>query len=330
MTSLNSESVIAPVILMEFAWGLLSPAYSINPNCYETASNKFYFARATNDISLDFVTEESAFAGSATASTQLYKSCPQIEFTMSAPQSTGIEDEPFRVILPHNTYPFNVFAWQIMPPTRIRIYEAFYKNPAWSRGVNAYPQVWGTYFEKNLIVDGYIARCTARYNKRPDIIAMECVRAKSQITGIPLGILTTERCHWIFGDQRCKKNVSALITSSTCTMISPRIIEITISNAGTFTNVNEVIVKGSVNYEGLTVPIVSAGSMGSNKYRLGLLFDAPSHPSYTWNGKSIFFKPGCAKSISACTAWNNQANYGGFGMLVPTYNPQFESGKSDV
>jgi hypothetical protein len=97
--------------------------------------------------------------------------------------------------------------------------------------------------------------------------------------------------------------------------------------------------QGYAQYEGLKVMIrdhlklsgstyiAGNGAVTNSNIKLLLTFKPPTHPNYTWVGKRIALVGGCPKNKGSCQSkWSNAAHFGGFGLLIPTYNPVWEVG----
>jgi len=333
------ESVNSLFLMVDIEWGLecYDPQNPPTEGCEETALNFMGYIRANADVTLQLSTNQS--------DTRSYKAVPEMDFEMIESLKGGTADEQFRLLMPLHIYPINVMVGNPFPTARITVYQCRLGEP----GV---PSAWGgTNFSRRLLARGRLGRTVARYNGRPDIVSVECYRNKAALQSVTLGLTTSQRCYWRFGDSSCQFNLNTAIASGTCTAISNTDIDIalTISTIGAALvdqrmHGFQAFQYGFVEHDGLrifvrehrecdssTPPIctVSDGPLigGVVNIRLVLAFQPPIHPNYTWLGKTIKVVGGCAKNKSSCVEkWNNAEHFGGFGLLVPNHNPVWEVG----
>ena len=126
----------------------------------------------------------------------------------------------------------------------------------------------------------------------------------------PLGIACTPNCAWRFGDKNCKFDVAAASQEVVCGSVDGFRISATI--IGTLP-VN-YLTRGYVSLGGHRILITE-----SNGDFLTLSKYAP----VDWVGKTLTVSPGCDKSLATCrTKWNNERNFCGLGLAMPSENPQ--------
>jgi hypothetical protein len=327
-----TESVNALYLMVDFEWGLecLYDGDPLNDPCVEVATNRVGFIRANTDVSI-------TVAGQS----RLYQCVPEMDFEMIDALKGGTADEPFRLLMPLHIFPVNAMVGNPFPTTRVSVYQC-------RLGDAGVPGTWGgANFSRRLLAQGQIGRTTARYNKRPDIVGIECYRNKSQMQSVTLGVTTSQRCYWRFGDSKCQYPIQdATVSPVTCTSVTNSTIRVTIpANATIGTGLQgmgafQAFQFGYAESEGLKIFIrehrkksganyvVASGPVSAGQeLELLLTFQPPLHPNYTWVGRSLTLVGGCTKNKAACIGkWNNAERFGGFGILVPTYNPVWEVG----
>lgn len=338
MASGLTESINPLFLMVDLEWGIVCNFICDDANgnnnplddpCEEVASNRVGFIRAHDDAT---ITVDGAGL--------LYKATPEMEFEMIDSLKGGTSDEPFRVLMPLHLYPVNVMVGNPFPLTRITVWQCRMGTP----GVSG---TWGgANYSRRMLARGFVGRTTARYNGRPDIVSMECYRNKSQMQSVSLGITTSQRCSWRFGDSRCDYPLAdATATNVLVTNIANQDMFLTIDGASTIgaglagMSAFAAFQQGYAEYQGLKILIREHLKKSGNTYvsgngnvvngdiKLLLTFKPPTHPNYTWNNKRITLVGGCTKNKSACQdKWNNAVHFGGFGLLIPTYNPVWEIG----
>jgi hypothetical protein len=265
-----------------------------------------------------------------------------MEFEMIETLKGGTSDEPFRVLLPLHLFPVNVMVGNPFPLTRVTVWQCRMGTP----GVSS--EWGGANYSRKMLARGFVGRTTARYNGRPDIVSMESYRNKSQMQSVSIGITTSQRCYWRFGDSRCAYPLAdATVTNVSVTSIVNQEMFVNISGSSTIGNglatMNggfAAFQQGYAQFEGLRILIREHLKLSGSTYvsgngqvttnsslKLLLTFKPPTHPNYTWVGKQITLVGGCTKNKGACQSkWVNQEHFGGFGLLIPTYNPVWEVG----
>ena len=332
MASGLTESINPLFLMVDFEWGIVCnyDGSPLEDPCEEVASSRVGFIRANEDATL-----------SVDGASLLYQAVPEMEFEMVDNLKGGTADEPFRVLIPLHLFPVNVMVGNPFPMTRVTVWQCRMGTP----GVSG--QWGGANYSRRMLARGFVGRTTARYNGRPDIVAIESYRNKAQMQSVSLGITTSQRCYWRFTDSRCQYPlVDATASNVLVTSISNQEMFLTIDGtsvigsglAGMSVD-HSAFVHGYAEYESLRILIrehkkqsggtyISGhGVVGNGNIRLLLTFKPPAHPNYTWVGKRITLVGGCTKNKTACQQkWNNPEHFGGFGLLIPTYNPVWEQG----
>lgn len=327
-----TESINPLYLMVDFEWGIACnyDGDPLNDPCYEVAAYRRGFIRAHTDATL-----------TVDGANLLYQATPEMDFEMVDNLKGGTADEPFRVLMPLHLFPVNVMVGNPFPMTRITVWQCRMGNP----GVSG--QWGGANYSRRMLARGFVGRTTARYNGRPDIVSVESYRNKAQMQSVTLGVTTSQRCYWRFGDSRCKYPIAnATATNVVVTSILNQEMFLTIDGSSTIgsglsamSGSYSAFQQGFAEYEGLRILIrehqkrsganyiSGAGAVTSGDIKLLLAFKPPTHPNYTWVNKRITLVGGCTKNKGACQSkWVNSENFGGFGLLVPTYNPVWEVG----
>lgn len=331
MASGLTETVSELFLMVDFDWGLICnyDGDPINDPCVEIPSSSAYFIRAHRDATI-----------TVGGSNLVYRSVPEMDFEMVDTLKGGTADEPFRLLMPLHMFPVNVMVAHAFPTVRVTVWQCRMGEP----GVAG---TWGgTNYTRTMLARGYVGRTTARYNGRPDIVSVECYRNKSQMQSVTLGVTTSQRCFWRFGDSSCKYPIAnARLSNALVTLVQGLDLFLTIDNSSvigsglTAMGQFPAFQHGYAEYEGLRIfvrehtrnsgggYVSGAGPVTTSDIKLLLAFQPPTHPNYTWVGKRISVVGGCTKNATACqNKWGNAENFGGFGLLVPNYNPVWEVG----
>ena len=332
MASGLTESINPLFLMVDFEWGIVCnyDGSPLEDSCEEVASNRRGFIRAHEDATL-----------SVDGINLLYQAVPEMDFEMIDNIKGGTADEPFRMLMPLHLFPVNVMVGNPFPPTRVTVWQCRMGTP----GVSG--EWGGANYSRRMLARGFVGRTTARYNGRPDTVAIEAYRLKSQMQSVSLGITTSQRCFWRFGDSRCAYSMAnATLTNALVTAVTNQEMFVTIdgvstigSGLSTMNAAYAAFQQGFAEYEGLkvmirehqklsgSVYIAGTGAVVNGGIKLLLTFKPPTHPNYTWVGKRISLVGGCTKNKGACQGkWANSIHFGGFGLLIPTYNPVWEQG----
>lgn len=332
MASGLTETISSLHLMVDVEWDLQCDFDCDPPNdpCVETALQRRGFIRANTDATL-----------TVDSSPLPYTAVPEMDFEMIETIKGGTADEPFRLLMPIHVFPFNTMVGNPFPLTRITVWQARMGDP----GV---PGAWGgSNYSRKMLARGMVGRTTARFNRRPDIVAVECYRIKSQMNSVTLGVTTSQRCYWRFGDTRCKYPLAAATAANALVeSVSNQEMIVNIDGSSTIgTGLSQIgggfaaFQSGFAEHEGLRIfvrqhlrqsgqnYVAANGPVTTGRHKLVLAFQPPVHPNYSWVGRRIDIVGGCTKNKSACKGkWDNECNFGGFGLLVPTFNPVWEVG----
>lgn len=346
-----SETINPLHLMVDFKWSLTCPPYQPGGgnSCAVVAARKRGFIRANQDLNASGI--PTAQAG--VTETWAFAACPELEFEMIQTMKGGVQDDPFRILIPLRYFPVNVMVTNPFPQVEVDVWQARLGDaPGWGHLTN--PAAATTY-TRTLIATGTVAKTIARYNKRPDMVAIECNRFKIAMQSVTLGVTTSSRCIHRFGDSKCGYSLAnatvsnALVETTSAADIIVRLeaAEGTTIGSGLtgLANGFPAFQHGFVEYDGLRAFVrehryetgnatniynIQSGPVTldtGRRHKLSLAFPAPNHPNYNWVNRKIKIVAGCTKNKSACiTKWANAQNFGGFGILIPTYNPVWEIG----
>ena len=235
------------------------------------------------------------FTAPVTDGTHTWLSLPKMEVQIGK-QHGGATDAPATILLPVGTSPFDkvcrVYPW---PRVTVLIQECDPDNvTATIRKVFA----------------GNLWRTTMNPNGKSGLVQAEIAGWKQQLS-IPLSIPSTSTCPWTFGDQNCCKNLALLRQTGTITGIAGNLITVS----------------------GLTVTAWIFGTVKVDDLELGITFATggtsfllKESPPPEWLNAEAEFTPGCDQELFTCiNTWDNEINFGGFGIKTPGYNPLIQS-----
>lgn len=237
---------------------------------------------------------------------ETYIAVPEMDFEMQM-QDGGTEAKPFFVILPLDIDPVDKMIASTFAEVEVTILEADFT------AVGDSPRT---------VLVGSIRKTKARFRGKTQTVRLECVGRKFFLKDVSLGVKTTDRCPWFFGDHVCE------------------------SLAPTFPSVGVV-----ASVVGTTLVMVSLDNddegWGQGRYTRGFVTDAnglsilirfhvagarsftmakspPQVPGFDWTDQTVSVIPGCDKTVDACIFWNREERFGGLGLLMPTHNPMME------
>lgn len=135
---------------------------------------------------------------------------------------------------------------------------------------------------------------------------------------IPLALACNHHCPWTLFGRGCGLALASFRVSGTITAIDGK--KITTATAGVVSgHPDKYWHRGYVQFDGLRIGIQNWTL--ANPTELFLVKQPPA----SWVGPSVFFVPGCDKTIETCrTRYNNEQHFGGVGYAIPAYNPILE------
>lgn len=166
---------------------------------------------------------------------------------------------------------------------------------------------------------GRIAKISRNPNGLSGAVRIECLDLKG-LLAVPLGLPCTQQCVFTFGGVGCEIALTSLIKDGTCAAIGTnRHVTIT----GLPTAPDESYWRfGYVTRNGLSI-VIRDWSKSTDATDFVLRDRPPSE----WIGHTVLVTPGCDKSYETCRdRWLNQGQFGGYGIGMPDYMPNIETG----
>lgn len=210
-------------------------------------------------------------------------------------QTGGVEDEPITLLMPVVNPVALMLAGYPFSRCFCLVEEVDISNIAGTRRKMFY---------------GIVSQSVGNKNGNSALAEIKVAGLRSWLE-FPLGIPANNTCAWQFGDKNCAKDLTALKVTRTISSISGTTI--TLGSAITASKFN----RGLITYQGLTLMIRSQIDTTH--------VEMINQPPPAWSGASVVLTPGCRKTVADCTAWANIANFGGFGIAIPTFHPSVET-----
>lgn len=178
-----------------------------------------------------------------------------------------------------------------------------------------------------MLFRGRVAAAIRNYQGKSNRVQVECTAMRTRLN-VALGMPAQHHCCNIFGDNSaetgvagnmCRINVSTLTDTGSCTSVAGKtavITGVTTPSAPVGTNYWQ---KGYAEYGGVRLQIRNWVNGTPTAFQFyGFV-------PVEWAGQTITLTPGCDHTITVCRArWNNEANFNGFGIKTPSYNPAFQ------
>lgn len=226
-----------------------------------------------------------------------YTSLPEMDVTFPTIDG-GLEDAPFDVTLPVSELLGDRFSrGEPHSPVRATVYEV---SP---------DDLEGSLTERFY---GFLTSATRNPGGMSGMVKLSFSSPKA-LLDIPLGIPATTTCVWQFGDDNCGYPAKGQRESATV-ISSGRFLEL----SGLSSTTDQYWRKGFVTCNGLSIMVRSQPS--------GNILEMVQSCPARWVGLVVVCTPGCNKSVSECkNKWNNAARFGGIGLAIPNYNPNFET-----
>ena len=220
----------------------------------------------------------------------------------------GLDEKGCEITLPiepGDTFAEEISRGRIFPPVTITIFEIFRREPP----------------ETDQILTPFRSRLTST-EKNPEnrvgAVRFRCLNPKSRLTSA-CGIQCNPQCENTFGDSNCSFDVSTVEETGTATLLGGSQVRITgLTSVDPLERPNYFI-EGWVSFNGLNLSIFQWDAFGDQE-----VFTLERLPPPSWDGEDVVVTPGCLKTIGACREWDNEMNFRGLGIAIPTYNPVFE------
>lgn len=291
-----------------------------------------------DDSSIDLTYTETLSYKRFTDSGKVYTSgadtwSPVPSMSVRLPAATGQLDQNMAVIeLPLVPVAGDVFVQRAssgepFPPTKVVIQQV-----ATAKGTIT-TSLTVTLFE------GRLVRATRSSGARVNAVKFEIAHCKAFLN-VPLGIPATPICAWTLGGAGCGANTQAVgghwagAGGPFQAHVIRELISIDGTHGGLDTGLTNFNVNGGKLYHrgfarrgGLRIGIrdwdYGAGGTGPSDDPAQVYF--VRQPPSWWLNQDLVFEPGCDGSQETCSQrYNNHANFGGLGIAIPNYQPNFE------
>lgn len=240
------------------------------------------------------VTARYAASDKDVVATNTFAAAPTMTVDFSK-QTGGVEDEPITIQMPVVDPVLTMLAGYPFSRCFVTVEEMDLTNTATRRK----------------LFYGLVSQCTGNKNGNSAMAEIKVAGLRSFLE-FPLGIPANNTCAWQFGDKNCTKNVNALKVTKTINSIAGTTI--TLASAITANQFN----RGIITFAGLSLMIRSQISTTQ--------LEMINQPPAAWSGASVVLTPGCRKTVADCNGlWSNIANFGGFGIAIPTFHPSVET-----
>jgi hypothetical protein len=227
----------------------------------------------------------------------LFEALPSCEIDFRA-QSGAVKDEPIEIRMP-----------------AVSPFDKFVNNESFGYVVCTVEEMEMLTGEttRRTVFKGSVGMISYNDNGKTGVLKLTVKGLKDYfVTG--LGIPAENLCPWSFGGRGCNFDLSSIRNTVTVLSVDDRTVQIDSSAHAT-----PYYVKGYATYLGQSLTIRSQPSPDI------LVFNAKVPLS--WVGQSVVLTPGCNKTKSDCkNKWNNESQFGGCGILIPSFNPLFEYG----
>ena len=263
--------------LLHFTWG---------------DSSELFICDADDNISVDI---------DNSGSDETFTSKPGVNVTL--PGNTGLfEEEPLKIKLPQDTA-------QLFTDLSTDAAHAKVELEVFEYATNdTLP------FSLRSIYKGFLNVNNVNPKGEAGLIELELLNDKAR-ANVPLGIIATAQCQWVFGKRGCKATViQNNITVSA--IINTRIIH---SGVPALTETDGYYIRGYMQYDGLRITVRNWDGVNT--------FELTRQPPSSWSGQSVTLVGGCNKTIENCrdTQRNREEDFSGLGIGIPLYNPITEN-----
>lgn len=234
----------------------------------------------------------------------VYTAVPAIDIEMQM-QDGGTEAKPFFLILPLDIDPIDLMIAGTFAELEVTILEGDFTAP-------------GDTLRPALL--GIVRRTKARFRGKTQTVRVECVGRKFFLKDVSLGVKTTDRCPWFYGDHVCEASVETHV-GTVASISGTELIMDTLANDDSAWGQGRYTRGFVQDADGLNI-LIRFHTAGAKTFTMAKA--PPQSPGFTWVGATVTVFAGCDKSIAACEFWGRQERFGGLGLLMPKYNPMLE------
>lgn len=226
--------------------------------------------------------------------TSRWEALPEMEIVL--PKITGGLDPQECQITTKQVHPIDKLVVGLWSPCLVEIEEVEVSDPENTR---------------RTLFFGPLNRVVKNPDGQSNAARLICFELKKQAEKT-LGIVANIECSWNFGDKNCCLDLAGLRQTATVESIDG--LDLTVS--GLTEPRSNYWLRGYVTFNGLKIMI--------RDYSGGTL-SLTNKPPADWDGEEISVFPGCLKTLEACQGWNNEIRFGGIGLAIPPYHPNFET-----
>ncbi len=235
---------------------------------------------------------------------ETYIAVPAMDIEMQM-QDGGTESKPFFLIMPLDIDPVDVMIAGTFAELEVTILEGDFTAPTDSLR----PAILGV-----------VRRTKARFRGKTQTVRIECVGRKFFLKDVSLGIKTTDRCPWFFGDHVCEATVEQHV-GVVQSVDGTELIMATLAGDDSAWGQGRYTRGYVQDADGLSI-LIRFHHNGSRRFTMAKA--PPQATGFTWVGATVTVFAGCDKTIDACVFWEREERFGGFGLLMPEYNPMIE------
>lgn len=258
---------------------------------------------------------------------------PEPSMEIDLPSTTGgLDDKDARIQIPITSaqaaiadYTSSIATGRAWPPTEVVIRE-IQMSPSDGTQERLLHHFAGT-LEKSIVNPEGL----------PEVLRIECVWEKSRLERKRLGMIATEDCANIYGQEGCRKQISLYPAGSSSDASQWHYVRL-FSFGGT-----QIRLEPESQDPAEFIAIGGPSSLGIDKWSGGYLHvdglrllirefrpftfafflsrKPPADWDYAVSNKVLELHPGCKRTPADCAVRQNTANFNGIGWGMPAYNP---------
>lgn len=172
------------------------------------------------------------------------------------------------------------------------------------------------------VFGGTIAQVIRNPDGITSLARLECQGIKNRLD-TPMGLQATPTCPWRFLGRGCELQIVNFTYQANVLSIDSSGFQVIVSGLPSVPD-DEWFANGYLTFKGVRVDIKYW-----NQQVPGLLYVRQIPPA-SWVGQQVVVVSGCLKRVEDCRARNNESQFGGIGIKIPAYSPQFETGTYEV
>lgn len=171
--------------------------------------------------------------------------------------------------------------------------------------------------EVTYLFRGRVRRRVANPGGQKDAIRIEVQDVRGRMA-LPAGIIVDPECSWPFAGNGCQVDPAPWTQAATIASLVGT--QLTLSTTLTdLSSGEDVYTLGHVEVDGLRIEI------NRFSWSTPTILDLAQRPPQSWSGASASVKPGCKRTLAACTFYGNVARRAASGKLVPDYHPSVDA-----